>query len=178
MKRYLLLCLLLSPVITRAQVIDTLKASALLSAGAGASFLVHESGHQIAAWGTGSPMAWGWDGTWATTNTDHLKIIALSGWTAQGLGAEALLAFLPRDNAFLLGYENYYVWNTAQYIIRSALTSGGFEDFSSFPHSERALISTALAAHIFLVGWRIFQPNSVPKFIRTTGDRVDVAFNW
>lgn len=164
-----------------------LKKTSGFAAGFAVGLLTHEIGHQVMA--DLNNVSLTWEKTKWTLYSDKrstVKQITLGGFGAEILSAEAMLFFdeIPKDNAFILGYLGYHIFNTLSYVLIDQLSANGAGDFQALRNtggmsrSDVNLLQIGLVAHAIFTAYRVFENPKVKLYVNATSKEIVVGLSW
>lgn len=157
-----------------------------LLGGLGTGYLCHAAGHQLMASVEGVDMSWRFKGvnlSWSanTNSKTKLRDIALGGFGAQVVSTEIMLATdkIPKDNAFVLGWLGFNIFNSVRYVLSNEWSSG-HGDLATLRNTGMDVrwLEAGLVAHAVLSGYRIYKDPKFIPYIRVTRQELGVAIGW
>lgn len=144
-------------------------------------FLFHEANHEIMARIEGADMSWS-GGRWtARTSGGSLRNIAWAGFGAQVVSTEVILGFdkIPKDNAYVLGWLTYNVFNFFLYPVRNEL-QGGYGDLETLRKTgvDTGYVEVGMIAYGLLTAYRIYHNPKFIPYVRATKGEIVMGIGW
>ena len=154
-------------------------------AGWASGFFFHEAGHEIVARLEGVDMGWSgvFNTRWTvfTSNKNKLRHIALAGFGAQIVSTEIILGIdqIPKDNAYVLGWLAFNVFNSFYYPLVNQLR-GGYGDIETVRKTgiDTAYVEIGLIAHGLLTAYRVYNNPKFIPYVKATKEELILGISW
>jgi len=152
-------------------------------AGFASGFLFHEAGHEIMARVEGADTDWSAGIRWTVRDVSNrsLRNIAWAGFGAQVVSTEVLLGFdkIPKDNAYILGWLTFNVFESLLYPLRNEL-QGGYGDLETLRKTgiDTGYVEIGMIAYGLVTAYRIYKNPKFIPYVRATREEVVLGIGW
>ncbi len=161
------------------------KKTAGFVAGLASGIFFHETGHEIVARLENTDMGWSgvFNSQWRapSAHNTELRHIALAGFGAQIVSTEIILGMnqIPKDNAYVLGWLAFNVFNSLCYPLLNELR-GGYGDIETLRKAgiDTAYVEIGLIAHGLLTAYRIYRNPQFIPYIKATKEELILGISW
>ncbi len=158
------------------------KKTAGFVAGLASGIFSHEAGHEIVSRLEDVDLDWS-GAHWTVHETDKNKVrhIALAGFGAQIISTEIILGVdqIPKDNAYVLGWLAFNVFNSFYYPLVNQLR-GGYGDIETLRKNgiDTAYVEIGLIAHGLLTAYRVYNNPKFIPYVKATKEELILGISW